>query len=175
MMVVTLIIAIIYIFLLKWITKPLLYTSMILILVFFILLGGFAWIKRSSYEGEEQKKNKNYATIGAVAAWVVAGIYLCFILCCWKNISLGASIMVAASDFVSSNLRILFLPLVSYLFSIMFFVFWVAAAIYLYSIGTPEFEKNSPIANIKWDDKIRYAMWVFLFGLFWVVAFLICL
>lgn len=50
MMVVTMIIAIVYIFLLKWITKPLLYISMVVILVCFILLGGWCWIKRTEYD-----------------------------------------------------------------------------------------------------------------------------
>lgn len=57
MCVVTLVIAIVYIFLLKWITKPLLYVSMLLILVFFILLGGWCWIKRSQYDPENEKQN----------------------------------------------------------------------------------------------------------------------
>jgi len=98
---VTLFIAIIYIFLLKWITKPLLYASMVIILAFFILMGGFCFIKRGDYDPELEKDNYNYALIGAIVSWVLAGIYLCFILCCWKNISLGASIMEAASAFVS--------------------------------------------------------------------------
>ena len=40
----TIVIAIIYIFLLKWLTKPILYTSMLLILLLFILLGGFCYL-----------------------------------------------------------------------------------------------------------------------------------
>lgn len=54
---VTFIIAIIYIFLLKWITKPLLYISMVLILVMFILLGGWCWIKKGQYDPEKEKDN----------------------------------------------------------------------------------------------------------------------
>jgi uncharacterized membrane protein YfcA len=43
-------ITVIYVFLLKWITKPLLYVSMLIILICFILLGGWSWIKRSEYD-----------------------------------------------------------------------------------------------------------------------------
>ena len=50
-------IAFIYIFLLKWITKPLLYISMFLILAMFILLGIWCWLKRTEYNQETQKKN----------------------------------------------------------------------------------------------------------------------
>ena len=175
MCIATFFIAIIYIFLLKWLTKPLLYVSMVLILVFLILLGGWAWMKKAEYDPELQKKNYQYAMAGAIVSWIIAFIYLCFICCCWKNIALGASIMEAASDFVSSNLRIVFLPVISYVASLVFMLFWIFTATHLYSVGEPEFQAGLPIANIVWDDKIRYAMWLFFFGLFWVIAFLICM
>jgi len=38
--------ALTYIFILKWFVKPLLYVSMLLILLFFFLLGGWCWLKR---------------------------------------------------------------------------------------------------------------------------------
>jgi hypothetical protein len=46
----TFLISIIYIFLLKWITKPLLYISMVAILAAFLLLGMWAWIKKDDYD-----------------------------------------------------------------------------------------------------------------------------
>jgi len=49
MCVATIFISIIYIFLLKWLTKPLLYISMVLILAGFVLLGGWLWLKKADY------------------------------------------------------------------------------------------------------------------------------
>ena len=46
----TIVISIIYIFLLKWITKPILYTSMFIILLMFILLGGWSWMIKDDFE-----------------------------------------------------------------------------------------------------------------------------
>jgi hypothetical protein len=112
---------------------------------------------------------------GAFVSWGVAVLYAIFMCCCWKQISLGASVMKAASDFVASNLRIIALPVISYLIAFAFFAFWVIAAVHIYSIGTAEFKENSFVANIKWDKNNWYMMWYFLFGLFWFVAFLICL
>lgn len=83
--------------------------------------------------------------------------------------------MEAASEFVSSNLRVVLLPILSYIFAIIFFAYWTVTAVYVYSIGTAEFKENSFIANIAWEKSNNYVMWYFLFGLFWVVAFLICL
>lgn len=81
--------------------------------------------------------------------------------------------MEAASEFVSGNLRIVVLPIIAYIISMIFFAYWTVTAVYVYSIGTAEFKENSFIANILWDKSNRYIMWYFLFGLFWVVAFFI--
>ena len=95
----TVVISIVYIFLLKWITKPLLYTSMFIILIMFILLGAWSWTKQFDYDAGSD--DFMYAQIGAYVAWALSFLYLVFMCCCWNNISLGASIMEAASDFVS--------------------------------------------------------------------------
>ena len=84
-----------------------------------------------------------------------------------------ATIMEAASEFVSGNLHIVALPIMSYVLSLAFFAYWTVTAVYVYSIGTAAFEKDSFIANIEWDKSNRYIMWYYLFGLFWVVAFLV--
>ena len=150
------------------------YVSMLLILICLVLLGGWSWLQKDKYDPVQEEENYMYAQIGAYVAWAIAAIYLCFMCCCWSNISLGASIMEAASDFVSSNLRIVLLPVISYACSIVFFAFWIVVAVHLYSIGEVEFERNSFIANIKWSEEHWYIMWYFLFCLFWVVAFIIC-
>lgn len=86
--------------------------------------------------------------------------------------------MEASSSFVKSNLRVLWLPILSYLVCVPFVCYWVVTAVYLYSIGEPEFDQSnggvSPFANIIWADQTRYMIWFFLFGLFWGIAFIIC-
>ena len=167
----TIVISIIYVFLLKWITKPLLYISMVLILLGFILLGGFAWLHKDEYEPGSE--NYKYSQYGAIAAWVVAFVYLVCMCCCYKNIALGASIMEAASEFVSQNLRIVVLPVIAYALSMIFMVYWVVTAIYLFSVGTPVWAADSFIADIERKKEFEYMGWYFLFGLFWGIAFLI--
>ena len=168
----TIIISIIYVFLLKWITKPLLYISMVLILVGFILLGGFAWMHKDEYQPESE--NYKYSQYGAIAAWFVAFVYLICMCCCNKNISLGASIMECASEFVSQNIRIVVLPLIAYFLSMIFMVYWVFTAVYLFSVGKPTWEADSFIAKIDRKEEFEYMGWYFLFGLFWAIAFIIC-
>lgn len=167
----TIVISIIYIFLLKWITKPLLYISMLLILITFVLLGGYSFLHKDEYEKDSD--NYKYALAGAIVSWTIAFAYAICICCCWKNISLGATIMETASEFVSSNIRIVTLPVIAYLIVIPFFIYWFTTAVFLYSIGEVKFKKNSFINEIVWDEYTEYLMWYYLFGLFWVVAFII--
>lgn len=171
------VISIVYIFLLKWITKPLLYCSMVIILAMFILLGGWSFMKRDEFfiEGaEEQSDDYRNATIGAGVAWGIGFIYFCFMCCCWKNISLGATIMEAASEFVSSNLGIIALPLMSYVVAMIFFCYWLATAVFLYSVGTVQFEAKQLTPKMVPTKEGGYILWYFLFGLFWIFSFLIC-
>ena len=145
----TIFIALIYVFLLKWIVKPVLYVSMVLILVMFVLIGAWSFTKRADYDPVKQKSNFDAATAGAAIAWTVAGIYALFMCCCWHNIALSASIMEAASDFVTSNVRIIFLPVAAYFISFAFFAYWIITAIYLYGIGTVTFDANLPVAKVE--------------------------
>jgi hypothetical protein len=138
-----------YVFLLRWIVKPVLYVSMVLILAMFVLFGLWSMQKRQEYDPKTAKKNYDYATAGMGIGFGLAGVYFCFMLCCWKNISLGASIMEAASDFVASNLRILALPIVAYLLSLIFFAYWIVTCVYLYGVGDPKFDANLPIAKVE--------------------------
>ena len=95
----TIVISIIYVFLLKWITKPLLYVSMIVIFIAFVLLGGYCYLHMNDYEPDSN--NYKMTMAGAFISWIVAVLYMVCVCCCWKNIALGASIMECASEFVS--------------------------------------------------------------------------
>lgn len=109
MAVATFFISAIYVFLLKWITKPLLYISLVLILIGFGLLGIFLWMRKDEYLLEDANgnkipkkdgdKNTNYdiCMYGSIVSWIIGALYLVFVCCCWKNIALGASIMECSS------------------------------------------------------------------------------
>ena len=128
------------------------------------------------FDPELEEKNYTYAMVGTIVAWTLAFLYLCFICCCWKNISLGASIMECASEFVTDNLKVAFLPLLGYLACIPLFVFWVVAVTYIYTRGDVEKPgEGSYVALIEVDDNTKHVLWFMLFALFWGCAFFICL
>mmetsp|Transcript_29339 Transcript_29339/g.44209 ORF Transcript_29339/g.44209 Transcript_29339/m.44209 type:complete len:428 (+) Transcript_29339:627-1910(+) len=167
------VITLLYLFLLRWITKPLLYTSLFLIFVLGLMVGYFAWLKQDDYQLEEEAQNKQFAKGIAILIWVLTAIYTLFVCCQWSNIALGASIMEAAGEFVSSNSHIGLLPIVTYILCIPVAAWWAASAVYLYSIGTVKYEDSSFIATIEWEDQTTYLFWFFLFGLFWIIAFIV--
>jgi len=111
---------------------------------------------------------------GAIVSAVVGLAYMICVCCCWKNIALGASIMECASEFVAGNVRIVALPIVAYLFVIPVFILWTYCAIYLYSIGEATYVPNAFLAEIVWAKETEYLAWGYLFGLLWVIAFIIC-
>jgi hypothetical protein len=52
-------------------------------------------------------------------------------------------------------------------------VFWIIAAIWMFSVGDPVKRAGFPVAEIKWDNLTRY-LWIYhLFGLFWISSFII--
>lgn len=94
--------------------------------------------------GEKEEGSDDYklAMAGALISWGVGLAYLICVCCCWNNIALGASIMECASEFVSSNVRIVALPVVSYIICIPIFCLWTFCAVYLYSIGEAVYVEN---------------------------------
>ena len=81
--------------------------------------------------------------------------------------------MKAASDFVTQNTRIALLPIVVYIITIPIALWWTASAVYLMSIGEPFQEEDSFIATIKYESATKYMGLFLLFGLFWILAFMI--
>lgn len=83
--------------------------------------------------------------------------------------------MGAAGEFVAMNTRIGFLPPVSYLVCIPVFVWFIFTNVFIYSMGTPTFKKEDMFATLKPSKAENALFWIFLFGFFWIVAFIIAI
>lgn len=113
---------------------------MLIILLCFLILGAFCYTEMMTYE--EGSDHYNMALAGMVISWLVGLAYFICVICCWKNIALGASIMECASEFVSQNIRVVSLPVIAYFIVIPVFILWTYCAIYLYSIGDAVYVEN---------------------------------
>jgi hypothetical protein len=160
-----------YLALLKCFAKPILYLSF---LVMFVALVGGGFYAFFSY---------NYYSLGdhtisvmkgmGILLWILAGLSLLTVLCCWSRIRLGAAIVQAASDFVSATPSIFAVPGLFFLVICIWIAFWIVSAVYVYSVGTAVQGSTPIFSNIQWNNTTRY-IWIYhLFGLFWISAFII--
>lgn len=79
--------------------------------------------------------------------------------------------MECASEFVAGNVRIVAVPLISYIIIVPIFVMWTIVAVHIYSIGEVTFVKNQFLPNIEQGKEVEYVFWFYLFGLLWIIAF----
>lgn len=76
---------------------------------------------------------------GAIVAAIITFLYVIFLCCNWKNIAIGADIMAAAGDFVSTCPRITLVPIFCYILCLPVVAWYAATNVYLYSTGEPKF------------------------------------
>ncbi len=78
---------------------------------------------------------------GNIAAAVAIGvgtlIYIIIIACLWTDIKIGACIMEASGDFMSSNIKVIVVPIIATVMFLPFILWWAATIIYLFGMGTP--------------------------------------
>jgi hypothetical protein len=110
---------------------------------------------------------------GAVIIWILVVLYMIFLCCFWSAIRLGACIMEASSEFILENKKIVLLPVVMYILCLPVIGWWTTATIYIYSMGTAKYDEFNFVASIENTDQSDYMMLYMLFGLFWMIAFLI--
>jgi len=163
-------ITLLYVFVLQWIAKPLLYISTVFLLFLLAGLGVFVWLKQGDYEAGTQEQQGMMG--GAIALWVLAVLYLVFLCCNWRNIQMAAAITQASSDFLSSNTRIISLPIMTYILMIPVTGMWLFSTTHLMSIGTPVYVPNSYVGSMEYENYIIYLFLFMLFGFFWIIAFM---
>lgn len=83
--------------------------------------------------------------------------------------------MAAAGDFVSTNTRIVFVPLMAYLICIPVVLWYAATNVYLYSTGTPKYVEGQMFAMLEESQMVYTMFWLFMFGFFWIVAWVIAI
>jgi hypothetical protein len=78
--------------------------------------------------------------------------------------------MGAAGNFVSSNSRIVLIPIMSYIVCLPILAGYIVVNVFLYSTGEPKFVDGAMFAHIENGKNTEAMFWIFLFGFFWVIA-----
>lgn len=140
-----------------------------------LIIGGLYcwWIRNHKYTSQDQPTFK-YLAICSYVLWAIGGLIFLFMLCCCNAIKVGIAVMKATAHFVSANLRIFILPFISYVFITVWCLLWFFGGMYMYTVGyaipRPGFEFTT---EIMWDPATKPIIVYYIFGLFWVNAFLI--
>lgn len=161
-----------YMYILKWITKPVLYFSLFFVFIMGGLITYWCFKKAQTYpvDSDDQKYAQGYG----IAAGILTFLYVILICCQWKNIKIGAEIMGVAGEFIATTPKIVATPFVAYFTMVPFTVYWSFSMIYLYATGvvTPH-KEGEMFVRLEETNQAYWMFWFMLFGFFWVVAFLI--
>ena len=120
--------------------------------------------------GSDYEKWLKYAAYGIFGVAVAYCICIC---CCWKAIRIGIAVYQATAEYVSKNVRIFFLPIISYFFAFIWLLIWGVSAIFVFSVGEPKPRPGYEfITEMQWSDQTRYVAFYQIFMLFWINAFI---
>jgi len=167
-----LILGYLFLFIIRCIGGAIIYLCLLLILCCFVG-GGLYVMEYAKVNFAEDDPYKQYATYSAYVLFGLAGLEVICVCCCWKAIRIAVAVYKTTAQYVAANLRILVLPLFSWVFLALWGLGWLFCAVHVYSVGDIA-QRDAPLdfmTAIKWSDTTRYVMWYQLFGLLWVAAF----
>ena len=116
----------------------------------------------------------NYLAYAAYVCWGLAGLIFFAIICCYDAIKIGIAVFKTTSQYVQNNMIVFVLPFLSTLQACAWFVFWLFASVYIFSVGTPGPREGYPfVTEIKWSKETRWIFFYHCFGLLWINSFIV--
>jgi len=109
---------------------------------------------------------------GLILCGSIAVILLCLTICMCKQIRIAVGIIEAACEAIQSMPLIVLYPLFSYLFMMVFMVYWIFVAAYMASSGEYTKDATTGVYTMTWSDTMQKAAFYHFFGLLWQMAFI---
>lgn len=135
-------------------------------------------INETTNDTSSTQQTTKYVTLLKAFAyifWILGGLMLCLIICCYHRISLVIAIIKTTAEFLKDVMAILFVPLVNTVVGAGILAIWIVGTIYLYSVGDISKNGSFPLAQINWNDNTRRAWYYNLFAILWLLAFILSL
>lgn len=148
------------------------YTSILLILAALIALGFLFYNRMSLFTSQEDSVYRNIQLGFAVVFWSLSLIWFLIVICSCNKIRLSIAITQVAATFVWKVMSILFVPFVFFLIISLYFAYWIALSLFLYSTGDVSPSQTVFWSNVTWDETTRYAWWYHVFALLYITAFI---
>jgi len=138
--------------------------------------------------------DKNVVLIAGITLLSLAFVFILCICCILSKIKLAVSVIEvyymnklyllpvsnfcispfkqASARFMTDNPRVVLVPVVSFVVSIVFFAYWLVVALYVYSSGGVSSKDGTlPFGHVSTTTDIKIFGFTHLFGLFWYEAF----
>ena len=158
-----------YLVILRCIAALLIWLTIIAVELGLDALGAFLFLKYQKVNPNVGYDRKMYYGL-AITVWVIAGLYLIMLMCLGHKIQQAVRIIKEAARYVQEKPSTLLMPIVMFVFAMIFFAYWIIVAVYTWSSGTFEYNSN-PFASVQWDNITKYCWWYHLFGLIWIECF----
>ena len=168
----TIIIASIYLLLMRYFIGVMVWLAIVLTFAALLLLAIFLqWSGVNQYPNDPTTQ-KTLKILGYIM-YAVSGLFLIFILFMCNRIRLAIAIMKAAVGFIADVPLSLLIPPAFLVITIIIYIYWTLAIIYLWSFGDVENRGVNPIPKIVWANTTRNAIYYEFFGVLWVNGFVI--
>lgn len=149
--------------------------SMILLTILSLCAGGGYcwWIRAKRYTPADEPVYK-YLAIASYVLWGLAGLVFIAMCCCCGAIKIGIAVMKATAKFIGENLRIFLLPFSSYVILFIWLGAWGLGGLFLWTVGYSAPRDGYEFSTqIVWDKYTKYVLIYYVFGLFWINAFIV--
>lgn len=143
---------ILLLFLLKMCPKLIITICLIGVIVVMGLLGYFfyrSWREFANGQMVNTDKGKFYL-IAAIVIWSIGALLICAVICFWTNIESSAKVIKISADYLSSNTRVMIVPIIFSIFFILFMAYFVISGMYLFTVGFTKRQKKYPFGEISW-------------------------
>ena len=168
---------IIFIYLMSYFAEYIAWAIVGLVQIGLFLASGFMFYEFAAIKGEDEntKGKRTGFMIGGIVFALSALIFACLIYCGFRSLKVAIDIIDAAADFLAGTKRIIAVPLLYYVLTMIVVVLWIFANISVASIGTITADTSSSIPFAKdfhhtdAESKKVAGLALFLFfGLLWV-------
>jgi len=166
---------VLYTVLLRYQAEVLVWISIIAVIGGFGGLGYFAYdYADAHYPATSNDSARTWIKVGAYVCWALTGLMFLMMLCFYRSIQISIAVVKASAHYISNNMHVIIVPVLSFVVTILFIVAWIASAVTLFSVGDIEpGHAGGLVKTVHWSSTTRYLMIYQLFGLLWIVAMIL--
>ena len=168
----SIVIALVYMVFIRCCAGVIAYITILLLLA---SLSGLGYVFQARADYYKSIQDDAYHTTMMVLCsifYALAGIWLLCILFMCNKIRLSIALMEVTAKYISNVWSIFSVPFIFYIITGLYYAYWVALSIFLYSTGEVTKSSSSFLPSVVWSTTTRYSWWFHLFALFYVTAFI---